>query len=107
MPLAPCCTSLISPRNSRGSNNRCKQEAQASKELRKAKKNGKARPGTGIVSIAELEKQAILDGLHRVDGDKLAAARLLGIGKSTLYRKLKKYGVGEAGDGMGSFRMDG
>jgi two-component system response regulator HydG len=27
-----------------------------------------------------------------LDGDKLEAARRLGIGKTTLYRKLKEYG---------------
>jgi two-component system response regulator HydG len=29
--------------------------------------------------------------LREAGGDKLAAARLLGIGKTTLYRKLKQY----------------
>jgi transcriptional regulator of acetoin/glycerol metabolism len=29
--------------------------------------------------------------LRETGGDKLAAARLLGIGKTTLYRKLKQY----------------
>jgi len=28
----------------------------------------------------------------------LMAAKLLGIGKTTLYRKLKEYGLGEGGD---------
>jgi two-component system response regulator HydG len=28
------------------------------------------------------------------------AARLLGIGKTTLYRKLKEYGIAEAGEPM-------
>jgi DNA-binding NtrC family response regulator len=49
-------------------------------------------PTNGIVPIAEMEKQAILDAIHRLHGDKLEAARLLGIGKTTLYRKLKEYG---------------
>jgi two-component system response regulator HydG len=46
-----------------------------------------------IVSIAELEKKAILGTIHQLRGDKLMAARLLGIGKTTLYRKLKEYGI--------------
>ncbi len=45
----------------------------------------------GIVPIAELEKQTILNALAQVNGDKMLAARLLGIGKTTLYRKLKEY----------------
>jgi two-component system response regulator HydG len=42
-----------------------------------------------------MEKQAIFDTLRRVKGDKLMAAKLLGIGKTTLYRKLKEYGPGD------------
>jgi two-component system response regulator HydG len=44
-----------------------------------------------IVPIAELEKQTILNAITELNGDKLQAARLLGIGKTTLYRKLKDY----------------
>jgi len=44
-----------------------------------------------IVPIAELEKQTILKAITELNGDKLQAARLLGIGKTTLYRKLKDY----------------
>ena len=50
-----------------------------------------------IISIAEMEKQAIMGTVRLLKGDKLMAAKLLGIGKTTLYRKLKEYGVG---DGM-------
>ena len=49
-----------------------------------------------ILTIAEMEKQAILNTLRQLNGDKLTAARLLGIGKTTLYRKLKEYGIDEA-----------
>src|SRR6202045_3192243 len=48
-------------------------------------------PPSGIVPIAELEKHTILNALTQVNGDKILAARLLGIGKTTLYRKLKEY----------------
>ena len=44
-----------------------------------------------IVTIAQLEKQTILGTIAQLNGDKLLAARLLGIGKTTLYRKLKEY----------------
>jgi len=48
--------------------------------------------GRSILSIAELEKKAILGTIRELKGDKLMAAKLLGIGKTTLYRKLKEYG---------------
>jgi len=52
------------------------------------------RMGDGpIRSIAEMEKQAILNTIRQLNGDKLTAAKLLGIGKTTLYRKLKEYGI--------------
>jgi len=48
-------------------------------------------PPHRIVTIAELEKHAILGTIDQLQGDKLMAAKLLGIGKTTLYRKLKEY----------------
>jgi two-component system response regulator HydG len=48
-----------------------------------------------VTPIAELERQAILDAIRLLNGDKLEAAKLLGIGKTTLYRKLKEYGIGD------------
>ncbi len=47
----------------------------------------------GIIPIAELEKRAIMSALTIVEGDKFRAAELLGIGKTTLYRKLKDYRI--------------
>ncbi len=44
-----------------------------------------------ILPMVELEKQTILNTITQLNGDKLLAARLLGIGKTTLYRKLKEY----------------
>ena len=49
-------------------------------------------PVDGVVPICEMEKQSIFNALAQTNGDKMLAARLLGIGKTTLYRKLKEYG---------------
>jgi two-component system response regulator HydG len=59
-----------------------------------------ANPDDSIVSIADMEKQAILGTIRQLNGDKLMAAKLLGIGKTTLYRKLKEYGLSGARESM-------
>jgi len=48
-----------------------------------------------VKTLAELEREAILGAIRTLNGDKLQAARLLGIGKTTLYRKLKEYGIAD------------
>jgi two-component system response regulator HydG len=53
--------------------------------------NGNGHGQNKIVPMAELERQTILNAIAELHGDKLQAARLLGIGKTTLYRKLKDY----------------
>jgi two-component system response regulator HydG len=53
--------------------------------------NGNGHSQNRIVPMAELERQTILNAIAELNGDKLQAARLLGIGKTTLYRKLKDY----------------
>ncbi len=52
--------------------------------------------GDELVPLEILERRAIFRALQETSGDKLAAARLLGIGKTTLYRKLKQYESGRA-----------
>jgi DNA-binding NtrC family response regulator len=49
-----------------------------------------------LLPMEELERRAILRTLRETAGDKLAAARMLGIGKTTLYRKLKQYQMEKA-----------
>lgn len=58
-----------------------------------AKQVPRSTPIPQITPIADLEKDAILGAIAQLNGDRLMAARLLGIGKTTLYRKLKQYRV--------------
>jgi DNA-binding NtrC family response regulator len=51
---------------------------------------------TGQTKLDDIEKQAILATLQCTGGDRTACARILGIDKSTLYRKLKKYNMAES-----------
>jgi DNA-binding NtrC family response regulator len=53
---------------------------------------GSAMPRT-ITPLADVEKRAILDALDYTKGDRTVAAAMLGIGRTTLYRKLKEYGL--------------
>lgn len=63
------------------------------KSTKKKGSASRASSGAGkVVPLAVLEKQAIQNALKATNDDKLKAARMLGIGKTTLYRKLKEYG---------------
>jgi two-component system response regulator HydG len=46
--------------------------------------------------LPDVERRIILDTLGRTDGNKTAAARILGIGLRTLYRKLEQYEAEDA-----------
>jgi transcriptional regulator with PAS, ATPase and Fis domain len=47
----------------------------------------------GVIPLAELEKKMILHAIGYTKGDRTVAAAMLGIGRTTLYRKLKEYGL--------------
>jgi DNA-binding NtrC family response regulator len=44
-----------------------------------------------ILSLTEIERRAIAHALEYTRGDRGVAANLLGIGRTTLYRKIKEY----------------
>jgi DNA-binding NtrC family response regulator len=52
-----------------------------------------ALPKTGVQSLDELERNAILQALAQCHGNKKKAAELLGIQRPTLYNKLKRYAI--------------
>jgi two-component system response regulator HydG len=45
------------------------------------------------LSLNELEKQAIAETLAKTKGNRQIAAKILGIGERTLYRKIKEYNL--------------
>ena len=45
-------------------------------------------------SLEEIERHYIAETLKLTSGNREEAARLLGIGERTLYRKIKEYGIG-------------
>jgi DNA-binding NtrC family response regulator len=48
-------------------------------------------PQQDVVPLQELEKRAIQHAIQHTRGDCTVAAQMLGIGRTTLYRKLKEY----------------
>ena len=50
-------------------------------------------PATLSESLEQLEKQIIIQALGKTNGNKVQAAKMLGIYTSALYRKLAKYGL--------------
>lgn len=54
-------------------------------------------PGEGRLEIASVEREAILRAITYSRGNRRKAARLLGISKTTLYRKLREYGIADPG----------
>jgi transcriptional regulator with PAS, ATPase and Fis domain len=50
-------------------------------------------PPRSVIPLHEMEKMAIRRALEHTRGDRTIAAQMLGIGRTTLYRKLKEYQV--------------
>ena len=46
-----------------------------------------------VVSLNEMEKEAIINALDKTRGSKRKAAKMLNISERTLYRKIKEYNI--------------
>ena len=55
-----------------------------------------------FLTLAERERQAIVDTLQRTSGRLAEAARRLGISRTTLWRRLKAYGLRPGNGRVGS-----
>jgi two-component system response regulator HydG len=63
------------------------------RQLRQLTDGGGRASGLGEVSLGELEKQAIIETLAKTGNNREKAAKILGIGERTLYRKIKEYNL--------------
>ncbi len=52
-------------------------------------------------SLAEVERRYIVRVLEKMDGHQIKTAQILGIDRRTLYRRLRQYGYGTAGQNTG------
>ena len=52
-------------------------------------------PISPVISLPESERQTIANALAAANGERGRAAQMLGIGRTTLYRKMKEYGIGD------------
>jgi len=62
-------------------------------EIRRVPKVTSTVRDDSVRTLAEVEKQHILQILERLGGNRRATAKALGIGENTLWRKLKSYGL--------------
>jgi DNA-binding NtrC family response regulator len=51
-------------------------------------------PVSPVISIPESERSTIEKALHATGWERAKTAKMLGIGRTTLYRKMKQYGIG-------------
>lgn len=57
--------------------------------------DGAAKPPGSATDLEELERATIERVFEQVQGDKSRARKMLGISRATLYRKLKRYNIGQ------------
>jgi len=55
--------------------------------------NQETNPNKDVSLLATTEKQAIENAFQKTNRDTQQAAKMLGISRATIYRKLKKYGI--------------
>ncbi len=71
------------------------ESARVSAEFRQLYGTSSAASSPSIRSLIAVERDAIERAILATGGDKLKAAKLLGIGKTTLYRKLREYEIAD------------
>lgn len=58
-----------------------------------------AAPRAESLNLRELERQAVQTALQQANGNKMHAAKTLGVSRRALYRLIAKYKLGETANG--------
>jgi DNA-binding NtrC family response regulator len=56
-------------------------------------KQKSSQPGRGSLNVESMERNAIVEAINQSKGNMSQAAEKLGLSRSTLYRKIKKYDI--------------
>ncbi|HIJ79234.1 MAG: sigma 54-dependent Fis family transcriptional regulator [Desulfobulbaceae bacterium] len=62
-------------------------------QLKKQNPNLDNQTAGTFLSLQEMEKMHIAEALKKAEGNKMHAAKLLGISRDTIYKKIQKYGI--------------
>ena len=76
-------------------------EAQASPRARPAGRRLRARGAEPPAPLDAIEREHILDVLRQVNGNRMAAAKVLGISRRALYRRLDRHHLGDGSAAAG------
>lgn len=74
-------------------------------ELDKSRDAALEQPPESLITLAELETRYIAHVLRQVNGERKRAAEILGIDKTTLWRKLKEIPMNQEGSGAKDLRL--
>jgi two-component system, NtrC family, response regulator AtoC len=66
--------------------------------------HGEARAPESPAALDQVEREHILEVLRQVNGNRMAAAKVLGISRRALYRRLERHGITEEAPGRGTGR---
>jgi transcriptional regulator with GAF, ATPase, and Fis domain len=61
--------------------------------LKQRQSGGSTHPARAVVNVGVSEKEALVDALQQADGNQTRAAKILGVSRITVWKRIKKYGI--------------
>ena len=89
---------LLTVKNAMSLQSLRKENDQLRSEMAKRRRSSVPAIPAGLVSMKDMERKAIQDALFASNGNVSKAARTLGLGRTTLYRKMSAFGLHSRGN---------